>query len=173
MTLKYGSEWTISSTTFKKHFSTFEKTIMWLISAIVADMENRFISGVRIICCEMDELVSKQQRFHYNLSTLYATNVKFHLSNRSHRNHWESETYFSSKQHLYRYKIEAFVSPNGFDIFVSSHYPGTKSDLAICRDLADNHPKFTAKSLKDEEIVDEDKDSLSWGVMFLTKAIFA
>lgn len=55
---------------------------------------------------------------------------------------------------------------NGFAVFVSPLYPGTKSDLAICRDLANNHRKCMAKSLKYKKTVDEDKEAFSYGEIF-------
>lgn len=136
-----------------------------LISALAANLEDRWITGVQNTCCKMKHLTSTSQLFKHNPKAHNATNVKFQYSIRLHGNHQESKPYFSYKRHLYGFNTELSVSPRGFAMYASAYYPGVKSDLSIFWDHHQHHRSFTLKSTDDAEISYHESGALSWGII--------
>lgn len=128
------------------------------ITAVVGDLENKFVFGARDSCCTMKELVLNERRFQHNPSALYATDVKFHHSNRPHGSHYESKLYFSGRHRLYGYKTEFSVSSNGLAVLISPHFPGSKSDLTIFRAQSAKHKLFTLMRSDESDISDEESE---------------
>lgn len=120
--LEHGGEWTFSATFFKKHVSTCERTIIRFFSATFGDLEKGSRCWRSWQRCRLQELVLNERRFEHLPSTLIATNVNCHPSNRLQGNNQETALDFSGKQHLYRFNWYLRVS-DGLGVFVSSHFP--------------------------------------------------
>ncbi|KAG3089523.1 hypothetical protein PC121_g4300 [Phytophthora cactorum] len=72
--------------------------------------------------------------FRNYLYALYATDVKFQPAYRPSGHFTEKKTYFRGKHKLYGYKLECSVAYPGVAVDVSSHEPGSKSDLTMMLD---------------------------------------
>jgi DDE superfamily endonuclease len=77
---------------------------------------------------------------------LYATDVKFQVSNRPSGKFMEQKHYFSGKHKLYGCKIECSVSPSCQVVHLSSHYPGSASDLRIFEEGIESHRQMLSKT---------------------------
>ncbi|ETV68209.1 hypothetical protein H257_15788 [Aphanomyces astaci] len=71
------------------------------------------------------------RRFAHFLYALYAVDVKFQPSNLPAGRFAEQKHYFSGKHHLYGYKIETAVSPDGRCVAMSTADAGSVHDLTI------------------------------------------
>lgn len=167
--LKQGGEWSFMATLFKKRVSTFEKLMSRLILSIVDILKDRFIVSVKNDSCTMENLAAKKRQFKHFPHALYATDVKFHHTNRPQGNQLESKLYYSGKHHLYGYKVEVSVSPLGFALHISKHYPGSKADISIFRQEMENHKLFTKKSngaISAVNSVPLQSSAQSWAILF-------
>lgn len=154
---------------FKKNNSTFEKLMTRLISEVVVELEDRFIYQLREENCSMAHLAKTLRRFFYFPSALYATDVKFHHTNRPQESQQESKLYFSRKHHLYGFKTEVSVSHNEFAIHASRHHPGFRAKITIFRAELEKHRKLTEKKDNEENVSDSLAAPSSirfWGILF-------
>lgn len=58
------------------------------------------------------------------------------------------------------------MSLNKLAMFVSLHFPGSKSDLAVFRAMSDKHKISTLTQFGGNELSDKDFESYSWGILF-------
>lgn len=149
-----------------KNFSTFKRTVMCLVAAVVEVLENKFVLGARDSCCTMKKLLLTERCFQHNPFALYATHVKFHHSNRPHGSHQKCKLNFSDKHRLYGYETKVSVSLSGPAIFISPYFSKFKSDSAIFRALSYKHKIFTLKRSGENEVNDEEYASHSWSNLF-------
>jgi len=73
--------------------------------------------------------------------------VTFQQANRPSGNMQEGKKYFSGKHHLYGYKFELSVRPNGLASAYSQHHPGSVADITILEsrlDINKRHPNYWA-----------------------------
>jgi hypothetical protein len=115
--LKHYQNWDKHALDFGLVTSTFEKLVSRVIRLVSPLFSNRFIKAISM---------SEQRRtrtFENFPFALYATDVKFQVSNRPAGKFMEQKHYFSGKHKLYGYKIECSVSPSGQVVHLSSHYP--------------------------------------------------
>ncbi|ETV66071.1 hypothetical protein H257_17342 [Aphanomyces astaci] len=97
--LKHFSSWEKHAADYGFKAPTFEKLIMRVLSVIELIFYRRFITSVT-----MAELTQSGQRFTHFPYALYAVD----------------KHYFSGKHHLYGYKVEAAMSPDGRCVAMST-----------------------------------------------------
>ncbi|KAG3066027.1 hypothetical protein PI125_g23928 [Phytophthora idaei] len=100
---------------------------------------------------------------------LYAIDVKFHPALRPSGYFAEKKTYFSGKHKLYGYKLECSVAYPGVAVDVSSHEPGSKSDLTM---MLCHRAVHMERLLKTHQELGQDDNGegavqhpLAWGVL--------
>ena len=94
----------------------------------------------------MENLDKTGALFRHYLYALYATDVKFQQANQPLGSQDEAKEYFSQKHRPYGYKTEFSVSPSGLCVNVTSHAPGSHSDLTIFRKNMRAHKQMLQKS---------------------------
>lgn len=134
----------------KKIFGTFELMTTRFVEAIVSPLVQEFVTAVRQNQCNMLELYNNKKQFPNFSSALYATDVKFHHTNRPHGNQMERKLYYIGKHHLYGYKIKVFASPLAYAIFANKPYPGSVADDSIFRKKMTNRLFCTTKKTMNE-----------------------
>ncbi|KAH9100026.1 hypothetical protein Ae201684P_019031 [Aphanomyces euteiches] len=103
----------------------------------------------------MEKLRTSGNSFQHYPSACYATDVTFQQTNMPAGNLAERKRYFSKKHHLYGYKVEVSVAPNGLALNCTKHYPGNESDIGIfCKNFA-FHDSNLLKLPREESFVDE------------------
>lgn len=85
-----------------------------LIASIVVTLDDKVMGGVQNVACIIENVLKNKKQFKIYSNALYATEIKFHHTNRPQDSQIESKLYFSSVHHLYGYKIEISVSYVGF-----------------------------------------------------------
>ncbi|ETV66229.1 hypothetical protein H257_17271 [Aphanomyces astaci] len=141
--------------TVMKHFSTWDKhaadfgfkapTFEKLIMRVVMTIEPLF-SEQLIVCPTMTSLTAASRRFSNFPYALYTVDVKFQPSLRPTGRFAEQKHYFSGKHHMYGYKIEAAVSPDGRCVAMSDAHPGSVHDLTILHTRRELHTTNLTKS---------------------------
>ncbi|ETV66209.1 hypothetical protein H257_17340 [Aphanomyces astaci] len=147
--LKHFSSWEKHTADYGFKAPTFEKLITRVLSVIEPIFYRRFITPVT-----MAELTQTGQRFAHFPYALYAVDVKFQPSNRPAGRFAEQKHYFSGKYHLYGYKIEAAMSPDGRCVAMSTADPGSVHDLTIMNSRKHVHPVNLAKSASESLVPD-------------------
>jgi len=127
-TMKHGGSWDVLGKMFNIKTSTFERTVV----------------------LHSDGTMFKTFNF-----AIDAVDVTFQQANRPTGNHSESKVYYSGKHHLYGYKLEVCVRPNGLASDVSRHYPGSVADISIMSDRVSIHRARLQKTGSDTTIEDE------------------
>ena len=69
----------------------------------------------------------------------YATEVTIQKSYKPGGSLDEVKKMFSVKHKIYGFKLESCVLPNGLEISVSNHHPGSVSDIEIMREMLHFH----------------------------------
>jgi len=144
----YGS-WDFHAANFRMKTSTFLKTVTRIMDIIEPLLCANYIKKP----C-LDDLHAENQLFENYPYALYATDVRFQQSLRPSGNVNEVKNYFSGKHHLYGYKIEYSVAPNGQCVHLTKHYPGAKSDLTICRENLQAHKVMLRKKQSEHQFED-------------------
>ncbi|ETI35397.1 hypothetical protein F443_18260 [Phytophthora nicotianae P1569] len=85
----------------------------------------------------------------------YATDVAFQQANKPAGNMNEIKPYYSGKHHLYGYKVEVSVLPNGLAINCTDHTGGSTHDAAIFKDNVAFHARAMRKQEDDRGLRDE------------------
>lgn len=85
---------------------------------------------------------------------MHDTDVKFKNENRPVENVAEGKHYFSGKQKMYGYKVEAPVLSNGICVEFTLHYAGSVSDIDIMRRNESFYQLKTKKGGSDNLIAD-------------------
>lgn len=109
------------------------------VEANVSSLVQEFITSVRQKQCNLLALCNSKKQFLNFPSALYSTEDKFHHTYCPHGNQMESKLYYSGKHHLYGYKIQVSVSPLGYAIHASKHFPGSVANVTIFRIEMENH----------------------------------
>lgn len=136
--LKDGGTWDFLASTFMIKISTFERLIVGFLMKISEDVLKVFVSNFAI-GYPMHKVQSDNSRFETFPFTAEATDVTLHHTNRPSGNHQEAKIYFRGKKHLYDYKIEVSVRPNGFASGYSGHFSGAGSYLNILTERIGKH----------------------------------
>jgi len=123
----YGS-WDFHAANFRMKTATFLKTVSRIMNIVEPLLAANYIKKP----C-FDDLNEKRELFENYNYALYAIDVRFQQSLKPTGNMNEVKNYFSGKHHLYGYKVEYSITPNGQCVHLTKHYPGAKSDLTICR----------------------------------------
>ncbi|GMF59756.1 unnamed protein product [Phytophthora fragariaefolia] len=87
----------------------------------------------------LDKIVRAGYAFHKFLYARYAKDVTFEQAIKPSGNVNEITRYYSGKHHLYGYKVEVVVLPNGLAINCTDHAGGSTHDAKIFRDNAAFH----------------------------------
>ncbi|KAF0718102.1 hypothetical protein AaE_010718 [Aphanomyces astaci] len=142
--MKQFCSWDKHAADFSFKAPTFEKMIMRTVSKIEPVLSNKFI-----VCPSMATLTETGCRFTNYPYALYAVDVKFQPSLRPTGRFSEQKHYFSGKHHLYGYKIETAVSPDGRCVAMSDAHPGSVHDLTIMRTRRDVHKANLTKTSRE------------------------
>lgn len=153
-TMKHGGSWDVLGKMFNIKTSTFERTVVKFLSMISPHMYETFVKGVPTKYT-LRKLHSDGTMFKTFNFAIDAVDVTFQQANRPTGNHSESKVYYSGKHHLYGYKLEVCVRPNGLASDVSRHYPGSVADISIMSDRVSIHRARLQKTGSDTTIEDE------------------
>lgn len=138
--LKHYDTWLKHSIDFGVGLSSLEKVVHKIITAIEPVLYDRLVRAVK-----MGEQVQAGHVFRNYPQALYATDVKFQPAYRPSGRFTEQKTYFSAKHKLYGFKIEVSVAPPGLAVDMSTHSPGSASDLTILLDRVSVHRRMLRK----------------------------
>lgn len=138
---------------FVKNVSTFEKTMTRLVTIIVTELEEQFLSYIENELCAMSYSYKNYKRFAHFASALYATDMKFHHANRPQENLQESKHYHSGKHHLFGYKTEVWVSTSDFALHASNHQPESRADISVLRARKEQQSRFLIKKDDDNYVL--------------------
>ncbi|GMF24074.1 unnamed protein product [Phytophthora fragariaefolia] len=112
---------------------------------------------------------SSRKTFRNYPYALYATDVKFQPAYRPSGQFAEQKTYFSGKYKLYGYKLECSVAYPGVAVDLSSHEPGSKSDVNLFLKRMDVHVEMLQKNVEELEIEGNGEGAaqhpIQWGVL--------
>ncbi|KAF0706981.1 hypothetical protein AaE_013839, partial [Aphanomyces astaci] len=125
--LKHFSTWEKHAPDFGYKAPTFEKLIMRVLHSVQPVL---YVELIRVP--SMSNLSNSDRRFDHFSYALYEVDVTFQPAQRPTGRFAEQKHYFSGKLHLYGYKIEASVSPEGRCVAMSESFPGSVHDLTIC-----------------------------------------
>ncbi|KAF0766401.1 hypothetical protein AaE_002924 [Aphanomyces astaci] len=128
---------------------TFQKMVLRVIEVVEPVFSRYFVHTPT-----MSELRAKNKLFDNYPYAMYATDVKFHPTERPGGRDGEAKVYFSGKHKLYGLKIEVSVSPEGLMVDMSNYELGSVADLTILRSRLAVHRQALKKS--DEELNIED-----------------
>ncbi|ETV90910.1 hypothetical protein H310_14398 [Aphanomyces invadans] len=143
---------------------TMENMVMRVIHTVQSVSYEHFVNVPT-----MTEICDKGCVFRSYPYANYATDVKFQPTNRPSGRFGEQKHYFSGKHKLYGLKIDASVSPEGLLVDMSSHEPGSVSDITMFRDRLNAH--FAALQKSGNESLINDNGELfqdfpsSWAVL--------
>ncbi|KAH9111855.1 hypothetical protein LEN26_002681 [Aphanomyces euteiches] len=124
--LKYYSSWDKHALDFKFKTPTFERLITRMMDVVEPILTEKLIRQ-----CTMTSLRNAEKQFTNFPEAIYATDVKFQPAHRPGGSFMDVKRYFSGKHKMYGYKIEASVSPAGAYVMMSTHRPGSVSDMSI------------------------------------------
>ncbi|RLN97163.1 hypothetical protein BBJ28_00019456 [Nothophytophthora sp. Chile5] len=93
----------------------------------------------------MGKLVRSGNTFRNFPYARYATDVTFQQANKPGSNMNEIMRYYSGKHHLYGYKVEVSVLPNGIAINCTDHKGGRESDIELFRGNSAFHTRALQK----------------------------
>ncbi|KAF0710544.1 hypothetical protein AaE_012476 [Aphanomyces astaci] len=147
--LKHFSTWEKHAADFGYKAPTFEKLIMRVLHAV-----QPVLYGELIRVPSMSDLSNSDRRFDHFPYALYAVDVKFQPAQRPTGRFAEQKHYFSGKHHLYGYKIEASVSPEGRCVAMSESFPGSVHDLTILHTRTAIHATNLLKSAGEQDVPD-------------------
>ncbi|ETV90440.1 hypothetical protein H310_14764 [Aphanomyces invadans] len=148
--LKHYSSWDKNAADFGFKPPTFENLVMRALAVVEPVLYERFI-----VCQSMSSLVQSGHRFSNYQYASYAVDVKFQPSLRPMGRFAEQKRYFSGKQGLYGYKIEAAVSPDGRCVAMSCSLPGSVHDFTILHSQQAIHKAMPEKT-PDESLRPDD-----------------
>ncbi|ETL92768.1 hypothetical protein L917_08970 [Phytophthora nicotianae] len=112
ISLKHTCNWGTVARVFKIPHSSFQEITRkfmdvvspFLYEKFVEDMDDRWV---------LDKLVRSGHAFTNSRKVGYATDAIFQQANKSNSNMNAIPQYYSGKHHLYYYKVEVSVLPNG------------------------------------------------------------
>lgn len=148
--MKHGGKWDFLGQMFKIKGPTFEKMIVNFMHVVGPPLVSGLIEDIRKE--RRGELVKKFVNFPY---ASYATDVTFQQCNRPSGNMAEGKKYFSGKHHLYGYKVEASVGPDGICLGFTKHYAGAVADIDIFHKNSGFHRGCLRKE-RDERMTRDD-----------------
>lgn len=151
--LKNGGTWGYLAQMFRMKTSSFERAMSSFISILAPHAYTQFVTSVQRKY-NLSKLVQEEKLFRSFPLAIDAVDVTFQQSNRPSGNLRESKLYYSGKYHLYGYKLEVSVRPNGLASDSSVHHPGSISDLTIMHNRLDKHRQRTRKRGSDTQIED-------------------
>ncbi|KAF0707827.1 hypothetical protein AaE_013452 [Aphanomyces astaci] len=147
--LKLFAIWDKHAADFGYKPPTFEKLIIRVLTVIEPVLTDRFIA-----LKPMSDLTDFGCRFANYPYAMYAVDVKFQPAQRPTGRFAEQKHYFSGKHHLYAYKIEACVSPDGRCVAMSEAFPGSVHDLTIMHTRLEVHKTNLRKTAIEANIGD-------------------
>ncbi|KAG3148482.1 hypothetical protein PI126_g12428 [Phytophthora idaei] len=139
--LKHYDTWDKHAVDFGLKPNTLKKMTYKLLEVIEAILFAKFAKPVT-----MTQQRENNKTFRNYPYALYATDVKFQPAYRPSGHFTEKKTYFSGKRKLYGYKLECSVAYPGVTVDVSSHEPGSKSDLTMMLDRRAVHMERLLKT---------------------------
>jgi len=152
--LKHGGTWDWLGRMFRIKGPTFERLIVGFLEKLAPHMHDLFVKDVAELN-PMAELIEQKTRFKNFDFAIEAVDVTFQQANRPSGNMQEGKKYFSGKHHLYGYKFELSVRPNGLASGYSQHHPGSVADITILESRLDVNKRRWKKRGDDTEIEDE------------------
>ncbi|KAG2814004.1 hypothetical protein PC129_g3495 [Phytophthora cactorum] len=162
--LKHYDTWDKHAVDFGLKPNTLEKMTYKLLEVIEPIPFAKFVKPVT-----MTQQRENNKAFRNYPYALYATDVKFQPAYRQSGHFTEKKTYFSGKHKLYGYKLECSVGYPGVAVDVSSHEPGSKSDLTM---MLDRRTVCMERLLKTPQELGQDDNGegavqhpLAWGVL--------
>ena len=162
--LKHYDTWDKHAIDFGIKPNTLEKMIYRVLAVIEPVLTEEFIIPVT-----MTEQRERDRLFHNYPYALYATDVKFQPAYRPSGRFMEQKKYFSGKHKLYGYKLECSVAYPGFAVSVSSHEPGSTSDLTMFLQRQSKHREMLRKGQEELTIEDNGEGSVrhpgTWAVL--------
>ncbi|POM71989.1 Hypothetical protein PHPALM_11379 [Phytophthora palmivora] len=138
--LKHFDTWQKHAIDFNIGMSTLEKMVHRIIQTIEPVLSPKLVKPVK-----MSEQMSSGNTFTNYPHALYATDVKFQPAYRPSGRFMEQKLYFSAKHKLYGFKIECSVAPSGVAVNVSTHSPGSISDITMFLDQLSVHRELLRK----------------------------
>lgn len=145
--LKNGGSWDFLAAIFKLKAPTFQRMItrfVYCAGPIIYDMYVKDHARTYT----MEKLREDNVSFSNYPEARYATDVIFQQSNRPSGTLSEGRVFFSGKHHMYGFKTEVSVLPNGLAIGYTKWKPGSTSDIEIFRN---NQRWHNLQSRKTEE----------------------
>lgn len=131
--LKHGRAWDFLARMFGQKTSAFERMIVRFIRMLFEPVYEQYAYQTKRWSMKM---------LHNNNNLLknypmkrYSMEVTFQPSYRPSGSIAEGKKYFSGKHKLYGYKVEVFVTVNGFEVSSSMKEPGSVSDLVVFRNM--------------------------------------
>ncbi|KUF99909.1 hypothetical protein AM587_10001449 [Phytophthora nicotianae] len=166
--LKHLGKWDTVARVFRIPPSTFQKMIrkfMDILSPILYEMYVEKANDQ----WTLGKIVRSGHAFKYFPYARYATDVTFQHANKPSGNMSEILRCYSGKHHLYGYKVEVSVLPNGVAINCTEHTGGSTHDAEIFRRNAAFHSRALHKHSSDANVRDEgklqDKYPKEWAVL--------
>ena len=143
---KHADDFNLNATTFQNMIEKVRRTYD-VIQLLTIPLRQMF----DIITPALYELFVKppymgSTRFDNFNFAKYALDVKFQNANRPNGTFMDAKRYFSGKHKLYGFKVECAVSPQGYAVYVSKHYPGSVNDKVICEQNISTHRKMLKKT---------------------------
>lgn len=165
---KNGGSWDFLSSMFKIQSATFQRIIHRYVETVEKGAFKLLVEDKRDFF-KMKKLIEKGTLFNNYPEALYATDVTFQQCNRPTGIMEETKVYYSGKHHLYGYKTEMSVLPNGLAIGMSTCYPGSVSDIEIFRKNGKWHEEYSKKQLDEINLSDEgelnETHPSSWAIL--------
>lgn len=158
---KNGGAWDFLSAIFKIQTTTFQRMI-WKYVETVGPEAYRSLVECKDDYFTMNRLRRKQCQFNHFGEARYATDVIFQQSNRPMGRMQETKIYFSGKHHLYGFKTEVSVLPNGLSIGSTKAFPGSVADIEIFRANKNWHERGLEKRVDETAINDDGELSNSY-----------
>ncbi|KAH9117199.1 hypothetical protein AeMF1_008994, partial [Aphanomyces euteiches] len=152
--MKHAGKWDAMASTFGIATPTFQALITKFMVVVQPFLYDVFVYTVNETW-SMEKLRTSGNSFQHYPSARYATDVTFQQTNMPAGNLAERKRYFSKKHHLYGYKVEVSVAPNGLALNCTKHYPGNESDIGIFRKNFAFHDSNLLKLPREESFVDE------------------
>jgi len=153
-TMKHAGSWDALGQMFAIRGPTFERVIIKFLNIISPHLYEKFVESVQAKYTWKKIYNDKTHFKHFNFA-VDAVDVTFQQANRPLGNHTEAKVYYSGKHHLYGYKLEVSVRPNGLASDCSEHYPGSVTDISIMSERVQIHRKRVTKKSDETSITDE------------------
>lgn len=130
---KHCESWGFLSKMFYIPASSFQNLILGFVKIISPECFKLWVEDV-VLEWDMDTLQKSNQRFKTFNYAIEAVEVTFQECEKPFGTLRAAKVYWSEKHHLYGYKFEVAVCPNGLASWASLHKPASVSDISILYD---------------------------------------